>query len=316
MLSLSDELGFPNVHTHLEKTLRSVQRTITARNDDKQRCMESLMFRRALRASRKMRRIRNDNLRRRLKEKMVKEAQKRANIEKRLKRPCPGAIPVAVEGAANNIVPIVPPYDAKAVAVPKKEDLVLSHKGGKGAVAQYRTCRRNALNYYRGLFESDPLFNKYEGMPVVWNAFTSWFSDAGTGTASLDPPHGFCRVKGVQLLNLLNQMTDKPKEFHMWVRRGVNAMKESGDIGALPERPRELPPLPPPPLPPLPAGAPPPEAATPGALALGEGPLALAEVTPAKKKLKTSPDLEPGSAPKESTGPAAVAGHTKKSKGA
>ena len=47
----------------------------------------------------------------------------------------------------------------------------------------------------------------------------------------------------------------------------------------------------------------------------GEGPLALAEVTPARKKLKTSPDLEPGSAPKESTGPAAVAGHTKKGNG-
>ena len=311
MMSLSDELGFPKVHTYLDNTLRSVQRTIKARNDDKQRCMESLMFRRALRASRKMLRKRNENLRRRLRQKMVKEAQKRAEIEKKLKKPCPGAIPVAVEGGANNIVPIAPPYEAKAVAVPKKEDLVLSQRG-KAAVTHYKNCRRNALNYYRGLFKSDPLFNTYEGMPVVWHAFTSWFSDAGTDTASLDPPHGFCRVKGVQLLNFLNQMTDNPKEFHMWVRRGVDAMKESGDIGALPERAGALPPLPPPPLPPLPAGAPPPEAATPGALALGEGPLALAEVTPAKKKLKTSPDLEPGSAPKESTGPAAVAGHTKK----
>ena len=88
-------------------------------------------------------------------------------------------------------------------------------------------------------------------------------------------------------------------------------MEKSGDMAALPARAPAQPPLPPPPLPPPPAGAPPPEAATPGPPALGEGPLALAEVTPAKKKVKIGTDLEPGSAPKESTGPAAVAEHSK-----
>ena len=319
MLNLSDDLGIPNIHASLENTLRIVQRTIAARADDKQRCMESIMFRRALRDSRKMQRKRDGNLRRRLNEKMLKEVAKRKRMKKQLEKdidapqkapPFAGAIPVAVEGAANRLVPIVPPYDNKGVAVPKKEDFVLG-KQSEAAQKKYVNSRRDALNYYRGRFVSDPLYNTFEAQPQVWQAFTHWCSVAGTATASPDAQDGFCRLKGLQLLNHLNTLADDPKTFRHWVRRGVLAMAASGDMGALPERAPAQPPLPPPPLPPPPAGAPPPEDAMSGPPALGEEPLAMAEVTPAKKKVKIGTDLEPGSAPKESTGPAAVAGHSK-----
>ena len=320
MLNLSDGLGIPKIHASLENTLRIVQRTIAARADDKQRCMESIMFRRALRDSKKSQRKRDWNLRRRLNEKMLKEVAKRQRIKKDLEKkfleapqkapPFAGAIPVAVEGAANRLVPIAPPYDDKGVAVPKKGDFVIQKQTLKEQ-SKYVAGRKNALNYYRGRFVSDPLYNQYEAQPQVWQAFTDWCSVSGTAEASPDPQHGFCRFKGLQLLNHLNTLADNPKKFLQWVRRGVVAMALSGDMGALPERAPAQPPLPPPPSPPLPAGAPPPEAATPGPPALGEEPLAMAEVTPAKKKVKIGTDLEPGSAPKESTGPAAVAEHSK-----
>ena len=329
---MSDDLGYPNIQAILDNTLRSVRRTIRARNDVKQRCLESLMYKRTARDLRRLKKKRNDNLRRRIREKLVKEAKKRQRIEKKVKAemtntppPCGGAVPVEDGRGASAIVPSAPRYKAKGCNVPTKADLLVPTTSSVAATEKYKKYRCNALNYYRSLFDSDPLYNRDEGTPMIWKAFTDWFSAQGTPTASVDPLNGFRRVKGPQLLDTLNAMSDTPAEFRKWVVRGVDAMRKSGDIGVLCVPARAVPPLPPPLLPPDPAGGPSPEAATARALPPGEGPLALAEGTPANKKRKTGPDLDPWppgafapgggvpapgvGAPKESAGPADVVTH-------
>ena len=299
---MSDDLGYPNIQAILDNTLRSVRRTIRARNDVKQRCLESLMYKRTARDLRRLKKKRNDNLRRRIREKLVKEAKKRQRIEGKLKAemtntlpPCDGAVPVEDGRGASAIVPSAPRYERpKGCSVPTKADLQVPKTSSVAATEKYKKYRCNALNYYRSVFDSDPLYNRDEGTPMIWKAFTDWFSAQGTPTASVDPVHGFRRVKGPHLLDTLNAISHTPAEFRKWVVRGVDAMRKSGDIGLLCVPARAVPPLPPPLLPPDPAGGPSPEAATARALAPGEGPLALAEGTPAKKKRNTGPDLGPG----------------------
>ena len=130
MLSLSDDLGYPNIQAILDNTLRSVRRTIRARNDVKQRCLESLMYKRTARDLRRLKKKRNDNLRRRIREKLVKEAKKRQRIERKLKAemtntlpPCDGAVPVEDGRGASAIVPSALGTNTPKVAVSQRKQI-------------------------------------------------------------------------------------------------------------------------------------------------------------------------------------------------
>ena len=145
MLSLSDDLGYPNIQVLLDNTLRSVQRTIRARNDVKQRCLESLMYKRAARDLRRLKKKRNDNLRRRIREKLVKEAKKRQRIERKLKAemtntppPCGGAVPVEDGGGASAIVPSALGTKPKVAMSQRKQ---ISYYQRQGLLPQRKSTR-------------------------------------------------------------------------------------------------------------------------------------------------------------------------------